>query len=126
MYKKAFVMTYAIFAIVLLLFVGAVTHYFLSKWSEPLAFVLTFLNIYLILFFWAQYRALQLTPNIVSNHVLHLSTGFTSFCTIPLNEITDVENCYSVSEDIEKENTFMAVVLDEKLNQLQETEKYNG
>src|SRR5262245_27685565 len=79
----------------ILLFVGVTEtvalHLILSRWSLMVAWILTGLSLYWILWIVGDFHAIRLHPLVLRDGILHLRTGLRWRADIPVSRITDVQ-----------------------------------
>lgn len=65
-------------------------HLVLSHWSRTVAWILSLLSIYGIVFMFADYNAARKRPILIGGHELHIRIGFRWYVAIPFEKIKSV------------------------------------
>jgi len=74
-------------------------HMIIAQFDTILAWVVTVLDIYLLLFIIADYQAIRLSPVVVDSKGLHFQKGIRQYGFVPLNVIQEInENTKSIEE----------------------------
>ena len=74
-------------------------HMIIAQFDTVLAWVVTVLDIYLLLFIVADYQAIRLSPLVVDSKGLHFQKGIRQYGFVPFNVIQDIhENRKSIEE----------------------------
>jgi hypothetical protein len=87
--KSGYGIILAVIAFTLVLETLAV-HLLVQHWSDALAWVLTVLSLYSLLWLLADYHAIRLQPIILTRDVLHLRAGLRWRAAIPLSIVAEV------------------------------------
>lgn len=65
-------------------------HVLVHQWSAVLAWILLALNVYAVLFFIAEIRAIGLSPFMIDHGILYLQVGLTKSAVIPFKDIDQI------------------------------------
>lgn len=77
--------------VVIIAFESIGVHLLIAHWSTPIAWVMTSLDLYGILWVIGDYRALRLCPTLITNDAIELHYGLRWTATIPRDNIASVE-----------------------------------
>jgi len=65
-------------------------HLLVMQWSEAAAWIVTFFDVYFLLFLIADYRAITLSPIVLTNNQMHIQMGIRSFLELDYSNIEQI------------------------------------
>lgn len=86
-------------------------HLILAKFDHTIAWIVTALDIYLLLFIVADYQAIRLSPMTVDSKGIHFQKGIRQYGFIPFHDIKEIAENTKNTEEIKKDRKAFSLAL---------------